>query len=647
MKVILLDDVSLHREEARVALEDILRAEHPTFSDFSSPSKALDHFKREGADLIISDIVMPEMTGFEYAREVLKDKIVPIIMHTGSWSETWIKQFVLNGSAQVLPIEIAGKSFMFPSSEEYKQNLEQVYQRLMKKMPSLDHIDLTRIDQINQRTKGLKDSLIDYIKVVYQELWDRWRAEEESIPLEIRTRVTKPDFQFESTMDFMHRLRYTIGSFRELRDVPLSKNQNYLIAKMTEINDLVRGHLGRYLVTPEQERIYGKELKRRDKTHFPITNKTPIKLVNRELMQEGEEFLHLVVAPIDPEDQQLAERAMKMLEETQSKKGIVRSASLAEDGRMPCAGFFDSITYSNPDELLSAVKAVRVMQGKELSKFCEHRRLELPPKESMYLLVEPFLDRTYVGSLLEQPNAERTFWIEFQERSSPKEKKYFLCYDASKGKVISASLPENISPNRLGDSLVSLYDQASRRVVVPPEETSQLEFTFDVDGDKIIRNGLQLRRFIDRVQAQDFRVYNPLDNVGVVGSTSTEGVRLVLANTPLPLELMAMEERARKDGYGLAYIAEPKGNPNLVTYLDQLGLLITGEGPLVQSHNYYNALMKADHVLMLSSEQMENLRERFRSGTVIEYRCNGKEASLGVVDQTHEVKLQIRDALNN
>jgi hypothetical protein len=67
---------------------------------------------------------------------------------------------------------------------------------------------------------------------------------------------------------------------------------------------------------------------------------------------------------------------------------------------------------------------------------------------------------------------------------------------------------------------------------------------------------------------------------------------------------------------------------------------------MVQSHHYYNALMKADQVLMLERTEFESLRTRLREGTLVEYRSNGRDVSLGIVDQTHQVKLQIRDALN-
>ncbi|MFA6462175.1 MAG: response regulator [Candidatus Woesearchaeota archaeon] len=644
MNIILLDDVALHREEARLALEDILKAENPSFTEFSSPSEALAHFHREGADLILSDIVMPEMTGFEYARAVLTKQTVPIIMHTGSWSESWINKFVLNGSAQVLPIEIAGKSFMFRDFQEYQQNLEQVYQRLMVKMPSLDQIDLTRIDQINERTKGLKDSLIEYLKDTYRELWKRWKAEETTLPPEKIERISPIDFTFENTSDFLHKLRYTLGSFSFLRGTPLSPKQDYLIQKMKEVDTLVRTHLTRYLVNPEEERAYGRRLSAQDKTSFPITQTIPTKLVNREMMLAGEEHPYLVLHPQDKEED-LAERAMTILTETHSKQGIVRSASLAEDGRMPCAGFFDSLTYSNPEEFFAAVRTIRSMQGKELQAFCHHRRLNLPPTDSMYILVEPFLDRTYLGSLLEQPNTERTFLIEFQERSNPKEKKYFLCYDAIKDQVVSASLPEDLSGPKLGQALVSLYDSASRKVGVPPEETSQVEFTFDTLEGEIKVDGLQLRKFKDRVKVENTEIFNPIENVGVMGAPS-EGTRFVVAITDRPSELMAMEEKARAEGYSLAYLAEPGSNPNVTTYLNQLGLLITGEGTMVQSHHYYNALMKADQVLMLERTEFESLRTRLREGTLVEYRSNGRDVSLGIVDQTHQVKLQIRDALN-
>ncbi len=51
---------------------------------FQEPQRALEYFHKQGADLIISDLRMPKMTGIELLREVRKqDKSVPYMIITG------------------------------------------------------------------------------------------------------------------------------------------------------------------------------------------------------------------------------------------------------------------------------------------------------------------------------------------------------------------------------------------------------------------------------------------------------------------------------------------------------------------------------------------------------------------------------------
>lgn len=52
--------------------------------NFQDPEQALEYFKNEGADLLVSDLRMPRLTGIELLREIrLIDKQVPFIIVTG------------------------------------------------------------------------------------------------------------------------------------------------------------------------------------------------------------------------------------------------------------------------------------------------------------------------------------------------------------------------------------------------------------------------------------------------------------------------------------------------------------------------------------------------------------------------------------
>ncbi|MBU2691758.1 MAG: response regulator [Candidatus Eisenbacteria bacterium] len=80
--ILLLDDEEVITELGRISLEGAGYA----VSCFTSPLNALKHFKADPDqfDLIISDVTMPEMTGPEIARAVLKIRPnMPIILFTG------------------------------------------------------------------------------------------------------------------------------------------------------------------------------------------------------------------------------------------------------------------------------------------------------------------------------------------------------------------------------------------------------------------------------------------------------------------------------------------------------------------------------------------------------------------------------------
>lgn len=78
-KILIVDDVLVLRQ----AIEQVLVGEGYTVVTAPDGRAALDLFKDEGADLILSDIRMPNMTGIELLQEAKKIKEVPVILMTG------------------------------------------------------------------------------------------------------------------------------------------------------------------------------------------------------------------------------------------------------------------------------------------------------------------------------------------------------------------------------------------------------------------------------------------------------------------------------------------------------------------------------------------------------------------------------------
>nr|WP_321268619.1 response regulator [uncultured Sulfurimonas sp.] len=76
MKIIILDDSLTIRIVIESFLEDFGVKEDEIFS-FENAYEALEFIKNNGADIIFSDINMPEMNGYEFAKEVFK--VIPNI----------------------------------------------------------------------------------------------------------------------------------------------------------------------------------------------------------------------------------------------------------------------------------------------------------------------------------------------------------------------------------------------------------------------------------------------------------------------------------------------------------------------------------------------------------------------------------------
>jgi DNA-binding NtrC family response regulator len=66
MKIMLLDDDSLYLNILDYSLKHL----NHEFVKYNDPLKALEHLKRESFDLVISDLAMPLMNGFELLNAV-------------------------------------------------------------------------------------------------------------------------------------------------------------------------------------------------------------------------------------------------------------------------------------------------------------------------------------------------------------------------------------------------------------------------------------------------------------------------------------------------------------------------------------------------------------------------------------------------
>ena len=95
MRILVVDDT----EDARVLQRAILEAEGHVVVEAENGIKALDEVKLERPDLIISDILMPQMDGFAFCRALKLDPelgSIPFMFYTATYTEPKDKEFALS-----------------------------------------------------------------------------------------------------------------------------------------------------------------------------------------------------------------------------------------------------------------------------------------------------------------------------------------------------------------------------------------------------------------------------------------------------------------------------------------------------------------------------------------------------------------------
>ena len=107
MKILIVDD----EDQNLYLLESLLKGSGYQVVSARNGVEALERLKQESIDMIISDILMPKMDGFQFCRECKGDdklRMIPFVFYTAAYTEKKDEEFALSLGAEkfiIKPIE--------------------------------------------------------------------------------------------------------------------------------------------------------------------------------------------------------------------------------------------------------------------------------------------------------------------------------------------------------------------------------------------------------------------------------------------------------------------------------------------------------------------------------------------------------------
>jgi CheY-like chemotaxis protein len=185
LKILIVDD----KKENLYLLETLLKGYGHEVATARNGVEALEALKKDSIDMIISDVLMPKMDGFQLCRECKRDEAlrkIPIIFYTAAYTSKKDEVFALSLGVDryiVKPVEpedliatinsvydkyqkgLVAPSAIIPEKEEevyLKEYSERLIKQLEKRMENLEEANRRLNEEIEERKRAEKQ-FRDYV----------------------------------------------------------------------------------------------------------------------------------------------------------------------------------------------------------------------------------------------------------------------------------------------------------------------------------------------------------------------------------------------------------------------------------------------------------------------------------------------------